>query len=159
MPETSVRLDSIMPLIRERLAAGESVQFTPRGTSMTPMILGGRDQVVLSPLPAQLRKYDLPLFQRDNGQYVLHRIVKTGDTYTCIGDNQFEYETGVRGDQMIAVATAFVRKGKLRQVNTVSHKLYCRLWCGSRSLRHFCLIGQYRVKQFLGLRPKKDSHP
>ena len=159
MPETSVRLDAIMPLIRERLAAGESVQFTPRGTSMTPMILGGRDQVVLSPLPAQLRKYDLPLFQRDNGQYVLHRIVKVGDTYTCIGDNQFEYETGVRGDQMIAVATAFVRKGKLRQVNTLSHKLYCRLWCGSRALRHFCLIGQYRVKQFLGLRPKKNSQP
>ena len=78
MPETSVRLAQLLPLMQERLAAGESVQFTPQGTSMRPTIYGGRDQVILSPLPPKLKKYDLPLYRRDNGQFVLHRIVEVG---------------------------------------------------------------------------------
>lgn len=149
MSEINVRLDSIMPLIRERLAEGESVQFTPRGTSMLPMILGGRDQVVLSPLPEKLKKYDLPLYQRDDGQYVLHRIVKVGEDYTCIGDNQFLYEPHVRDDQMIALATGFVRKGKTYGMDSLSYKLYCRLWHGSRSLRRCYLAARARLSRLL----------
>ena len=113
MSDASVRLAQVFPLMQERIANGESVQFTPQGTSMRPTIYGGRDQVVLSALPEKLNKYDLPLYRRDNGQFVLHRIVKVGDTYTCIGDNQFMYETGVRQDQMLALATGFYRKGKI----------------------------------------------
>lgn len=158
MPEINVSLDSVMPLIRERLAAGESVRFTPRGTSMLPMILGGRDQVVLSPLPEKLRKYDLPLYQRDNGQYVLHRIVRAGETFTCIGDNQFIYEPGVRPDQMIALATGFVRKGKTYSVNSLTYWLYCRLWCESRPLRNFCRRVRNKLKRVLGLQ-QKNSQP
>ena len=137
MSDVSVRLEQMMPLIRERLAAGESVQFTPQGTSMRPMILGGRDQVILSPLSEQLQKFDLPFYQRDNGQYVLHRIVKVEETFTCIGDGQFIYEPGVRQDQMIAVATGFVRKGKLWSTDCFAYRLYCRLWHYSRPLRKF----------------------
>lgn len=137
MSDVSVRLEQMMPLIRERLANGESVRFTPRGTSMLPMILGGRDQVILSPLPQQLKKFDLPLYQRDNGQYVLHRIVKAGKDFTCIGDGQFIFEPGVRQDQMIAVATGFVRKGKVWSTDCFAYWLYCRLWHYSRPIRKF----------------------
>ena len=69
MRNNTVRLEELMPLIRERLAAGESVRFSPHGTSMLPMLKDGRDQVILSPLPEKLKKYDLPLYQRKNGQY------------------------------------------------------------------------------------------
>ncbi len=149
MPDIQVQLDTIMPLIKERLATGESVQFTPRGTSMRPMLEGGRDQVILSPLPEKLKKYDLPLYQRDNGQYVLHRIVKVGKTYTCIGDNQYTYEPGVRPDQMIALATGFVRNGRSYSVRQASHWLYVRLWCASRFPRHVCLWAKCRIKNML----------
>lgn len=142
MHDKTLRLEQLMPLIRERLANGESVQFTTNGTSMRPMLGNGENQVILSPLPEKLQKYDLPLYQRDNGQYVLHRIVKAGRTYTCIGDNQFSYETGVRPDQMIALATGFVRKGKIRSTSGLSYKIYCRLWCWSRPVR----LGLIRVK-------------
>ncbi len=128
MPENPVRLDVIMPLIKEQLASGESVQFTPRGVSMRPMIYGGRDKVILSPLPDKLKKYDLPLYQRDNGQYVIHRIVKTGEEFTCIGDNQVTFEKGVRPEWMIAKVTAFVRDGKIYSVDSITYKIYCRLW-------------------------------
>ena len=139
MHENAVRLAQVMPFILERLAAGESVKFTPHGTSMLPMILGGRDQVVLSPKPKTWKKYDLPLYQRDDGQYVLHRIVAVGETITCIGDNQFAYETGIRPDQMIAVVTAFIRKGRVYRVDTLSHRCYRCLWHRSRALRHFAV--------------------
>ena len=135
MHNVSVNLEQIYPLMLERLAAGESVQFTPRGVSMRPMIYGDRDQVILSPAPARLRKYDVPLYRRANGQFVLHRIVKVGDAYTCIGDNQFDYEPGVRHDQIIAVTTGFIRNGKKYSVHSLSYWLYCRLWHLGRSVR------------------------
>lgn len=135
MHNVSVRLEQIYPLMLEQLAAGESVQFTPRGVSMRPMIYGERDQVILSPAPAKLRKYDLPLYRRKNGQFVLHRVIKVGDTYTCIGDNQFDYEPGVRHDQIIAVTTGFIRNGKQHSVHSVSYWLYCRFWHYTRPVR------------------------
>lgn len=145
MPETSIRLAELLPLMQERLAAGESVQFTPQGTSMRPMLYGGRDQVVLSPLPEKLKKYDLPLYRRDNGQFVLHRIVKTGKNYTCIGDNQFLLEPGVQQGQMIALVTGFCRKGKCYRVDGVGYRLYCRLWHWTRPVRGFACRCYYGI--------------
>ena len=81
--EVSVQLDAMMPLLREQLDVGQQVRFSPRGTSMLPMLRPGIDSVVLRPLPEKLKKYDLPLYQRKNGQYVLHRVICAEDTYTC----------------------------------------------------------------------------
>ena len=135
--EKELPLEQMMPLIREQLSRRCSVRLSPRGTSMLPMLRQGRDSVVLSPLPARLQKYDLPLYRRPDGQYVLHRIAEVGDTYTCIGDNQFNYETGVSHDQMIAVVTSFTRGQRLHSVNELPYRLYCRIWHYSRPLRKF----------------------
>ena len=136
-----VRLELLMPIIRERLADGGSVWFSPKGTSMLPMLRQGIDRVLLSPLPDKLKKYDLPLYQRDNGQFVLHRIVEAGETYTCIGDNQLDLEPGVRQDQMIALVTVFTRGNKEISVNSLSYRLYCRFWHYSRPVRHLWRCG------------------
>jgi hypothetical protein len=131
------QLDDLMPLFREQLDAGKTVKFSPRGISMLPMLRQGIDSVVLSPVPEKLKKYDLPLYQRDDGKYILHRIVEVGQTYTCIGDNQFDCETGVRHDQIIAVVTAFTRGQQMHSVNELPYRLYCRVWHHSRGIRHF----------------------
>ena len=136
MPECNVRLDDMMPLIRESLEQGKSVRFSPRGTSMLPMLRQGLDTVILSPLPPRrLNKYELPMYQRKNGQYVVHRIVKAGETYTCMGDNQFQKEPGLSHDQMIALVTGFTRNGKEHSVEEWSHRTYCRFWHYSRPVR------------------------
>lgn len=126
-----------MPLIREYLAAGQSVRFSPRGVSMLPMLRQGVDSVVLSPAPQKLQKYDLPLYQRPDGKYILHRVVSVGETYTCIGDNQFQYENGVDHDWVIAVVSAFYRGDQLWKVEDWRYQLYCRFWYYSRGIRHF----------------------
>lgn len=130
-------MEALMPVFREQLEAGHSVRFSPKGVSMLPMLRQGIDTVVLSPLPEKLKKYDIPLYQRDNGKYVLHRIVKVGPTYTCIGDNQFQKETGLRRDQMIAVVTSFSRGERSISVSNFMYRLYCRFWHYSRPVRHF----------------------
>ena len=137
MTERKIRLDDAMGLIREKLDSGHEVTFSPRGTSMLPFLKEGRDTVTLAPPPTRLKKYDIPLYRRKNGQYVLHRVVKVDETYTCIGDNQFELEHGLRHDQMIALVTAFYRNGKYHSVNELTYRIYCRFWHYSRGLRHF----------------------
>lgn len=147
--EKQYRLRELMPLFKERLAAGHSVIFFPKGTSMMPMIRQGVDKVVLSPLPKKLKKYDLPLYQRDNGQFVLHRIVKVGETYTCIGDNQYQYETGVRHDQMIGLVTGFYRDQEYHDAAELSHRVYRCLWHRSRWLRPRVRAVKNKIKRFI----------
>ena len=140
-------LEYLMPVFRERLAAGQSIRFAPQGRSMLPMLREGIDQVVISPITGELKKYDIPLYQRENGQYVLHRIVEISDTYTCIGDNQFVKERGIKREQMIAVVTAFERNGRKYKTNNGSYQLYCRLWDHSRQIRHFWRRGKGWLKR------------
>ena len=141
-------MDSLMPLIRESLEAGKTVRFSPMGISMLPMLRQGIDTVTLSPIRGDLKKYDIPLYQRDNGAYILHRIISVGDTCVCMGDNQFAPEMGVRRDQMIAVVSSFTRGSREISVTSVIYRLYCRFWHYSRPMRHlYCRgIGWLRRK-------------
>ena len=132
-----IELKELLPLMEESFAAGRTVRFSPRGISMLPMLRQGIDCVILSPAPARLQKYDIPFYRRDDGKFILHRIVKVNETYTCIGDNQFEVEQGVRHDQVIAVVSAFTRGEKEHSVLEWKYQCYCRFWHYSRPLRYF----------------------
>lgn len=136
MTERKIRLDDAMGLIREKLDSGHEVTFSPRGTSMLPFLKEGRDTVTLAPPPKRLKKYDIPLYRRKNGQYVLHRAVKVDETYTCIGDNQFTLEYGIEHEQIIGVCSSFVRNG--RKISTTDQKwlLYAKIWHFTRPIRH-----------------------
>ena len=127
-----IALDTLMPLIRQELAEGRSVRFAPRGISMLPMLRQGLDTVTISPVRGKLKKHDLPLYQRDDGKYILHRIIRVGETYTCMGDNQFYREAGVRQDQMIGLVTEFTRGKKTVSVKAWYYRLYCRFWAITR---------------------------
>ena len=62
--------------IRRELAAHGSLVYTNVGVSMRPLIRQGRDLLVIRTCTGRLRKYDIPLYQRPSGQYVLHRIAR-----------------------------------------------------------------------------------
>lgn len=149
-PVKNVTLEEMMPLIRAQLAEGRSVRIYPRGTSMLPMLVEGRDSVVLSPLPDRLKRYDLPLYQRKNGQFVLHRVVKVGETYTCLGDNQFVFEEGLSHNQMIAVVSSFTRKGKAYSVTDLSYRFYRAFCFRSRYIRRFWCRCMGRLRRLFG---------
>jgi hypothetical protein len=68
------------------------------------------------------------LYRRDNGRYVLHRLMRMdGERLVCCGDRQTELET-IRGEQVLAVVTAFCRKGVWRDVKDPLYRLYVQLW-------------------------------
>ena len=151
--------DELLALIRERLAAGQTVRYLPfRGVSMLPMLRQGKDSVELMPLPEKMKKYDLPVYQYPSGKYVMHRVVDVKDDhYICNGDNLVQMET-VYHHQMIAVVSAFTRDGKRIEIDDPRYRAYYRFWCAVRPVRHIwkkCVIRLKKriksvLKRFLG---------
>lgn len=158
-----VLIDDIIDIISEKLSAGGTVTFTPKGRSMLPLLRDGEDVVVLSKPPGKLHLFDIPLYKRKNGSYVLHRVVnfdKDG-SYVLCGDNQFALEHGVRDEDIIGVVTAFYRKGKAYSVSSLSYRFYINLWFYTRYIRHAYRFGTNRVSRLFGKGTKnadeKDS--
>lgn len=137
---------SRMEFIAERLASGQKVRYLKfRGVSMLPMLRQGKDAVELSPLPERLKKYDLPVYRRSDGQYVMHRVVDVkADHYICLGDNTLNFEHIYPG-QMIGVVSAFKRGEKRIEVCVPGYRLYCRIW----RLTHPVRVALNRLKCFL----------
>ena len=80
-----------------------------KGVSMEPMLRQYREESVIRTPDRELRKYDVVLFKRQGGQYVLHRIVgKKGDAYLIRGDNCLGTEI-VQRDRIIGILSGFYR--------------------------------------------------
>ena len=90
--------------------------YTNVGDSMYPTIRP-RDLLLIEAVKAPLKVGDVPLYKRDNGQYVLHRIykIKRG-TYTMKGDNRICIEKGIADRHIIGVLTGVIREGETRPV-------------------------------------------
>lgn len=149
-----VQLADLDPLIRETLAAGGAFRMTITGTSNLPTLTGGRDQVTLTQVNGSLRKYDLPLYQRDNGQYILHRVVSVqkDGTYTCCGDHQWIRESGIRPNQIIGCVSEICRNGKQFPVQNRAYRCWVRVWvfllpCRRLLIRFYHAPG--KLKRFL----------
>lgn len=138
----NVHLEEMYPIIQEVLAHGGTFSLTITGTSMYPFIVGGRDKVTLSPVPAKLKKNDLPLYRRKSGQFVLHRIVKVckDGTYTCCGDHQWQLEKGLKHEQMVGLATAYVRKGKHLTNRNLIYRFYRMTWTWVLKYRYYFFV-------------------
>ena len=104
------------------------------GDSMLPLIRQGRDLVLISRKPeGRLNKYDVPLYKRDSGQYVLHRILKVRkDDYMICGDNRWQRETGITDRHIIGVLTAVIRDGKQLPVTDRRYRQIGRASCRER---------------------------
>lgn len=125
-----VAMSQLSPLIEEVLHNGGEVMITITGDSMLPMLRHRRDKVwLVSPRGKRLKKYDLPLFVREGGKYILHRIVAVKeDGYVVIGDNQCVKEYPVRPSQVLGVVKGFWRNGKYTSCDALGYQVYCRLW-------------------------------
>ena len=146
-----VRLAELYPVMKEMLDSGGTVNFNPHGTSMLPMLHDDGDRVVLKKPEGELKKYDLPLYRRENGAFVLHRVVKKPQNgiYTMCGDNQGALELGIKHDQIIGVVVEFERKGKKISAENKLYKLYTRVWVAIMPLRHLVIGGGRKVKGIL----------
>lgn len=114
--------------------------YTNKGDSMMPLIKEGRDLLIIGKPQERLKKYDVPLYKRDSGQYVLHRIIKVRqDDYVMCGDNRYNKEYGITDRHIIGVLTAVVRNGKKISVTDWRYKMYVHLWCDLFPIRALIL--------------------
>lgn len=85
---------------------------TTKGDSMNPMLVEGRDKVVVVTPRFPLKKYDVPVY-RKMGHYTMHRIVKvTKNGYIICGDNRGTLEKNVTESDIIGVLNGFYQGDK-----------------------------------------------
>ena len=114
--------------------------YTNVGDSMRPLIRQDRDILIIEKPKGRLKKYDVPLYKRDSGQYVLHRVLKVRESdYVICGDNRYCKEYGITDRHIIGVLTAVVRDGKEIPITDWRYKVYVRLWCDLFPIRAFIL--------------------
>lgn len=108
------------------LNSGETLYYRNVGDSMYPLIVQDRTLLKISPKSNErLKKWDIPLYKRDNGQYVLHRIVKVKkDEYYLRGDNRIYTEKGIEDRHIIGVLTAIIEDGKEINISPESQRMY-----------------------------------
>lgn len=134
----------------EQLKKNGKLIYTNRGDSMMPLIKQGRDLLVIKPVHGRLKKYDVPLYKRDSGQYVLHRILEVRKhDYVICGDNRWVKEYGITDRHIIGVLTAVVRDGKELSVTDRKYRLYVHLWCDLFPVRAFIVHGVSWLKRRL----------
>lgn len=122
----------------EQLTKNGKLIYTNKGDSMMPLIKQDRDLLIIKPVHGRLKKYDVPLYKRDSGQYVLHRILKVRkNDYVICGDNRWVKEYGITDKHIIGVLTAVVRNGKKVSITDWKYKLYVHLWCDLFPIRAF----------------------
>ena len=130
-------------LVERELAEHGSFASITKGVSMRPLFKTCRDMIVVSPLSAPLKKYDVVLYRGSEGEYILHRIIKLREDICIIrGDNTYSKEYVPR-DRIIGVLTAYNRKGKGGSTSSVSFKLYSRVWHYLYPLRYLAVRSRH----------------
>lgn len=113
---------------------------TVKGASMMPLLRQTRDTVHVervafeqtgkeASVQAKLVPFDVVLFRRPNGAYVLHRIVaREGNQYLVWGDNCETAEI-VDPSQIIGRMTEFWRGERKRSLSCLRYRAYVSLCC------------------------------
>ncbi|MCD8068014.1 MAG: S24/S26 family peptidase [Lachnospiraceae bacterium] len=116
--------------IAKLLSEGKAVQISPRGYSMYPLFVPGRDEAVIVPAdPGKLRPGDVFLYRREGGMLVLHRLRRRkAEGLYFAGDNQTQVEGPLKPEQVIGVLAAFVRKGRRVSVRNPVYRLLSFMW-------------------------------
>lgn len=145
MKQNDFFLADAIDVIEEVLAAGGEFRLYPRGESMLPLIVQGKDSVVLKrgfELPA--KKNDIAFYRRSNGQFVLHRVmrIEKDGTYTMCGDHQVTLEYGICREQIIAYVSELYKDEKKLKQNSPRYKMYLLVW--NRLLLRRIMLGLAR---------------
>lgn len=136
IPVRIVDNQEYMKVVRSILEEGKEVPLVVTGNSMMPFLIDRRDQVLIKRVDRPLKKGDIAFFQRENGQYIMHRIHfmrkdnRTGESqFYFIGDGQKNIEGPIKENQVFGVITEVLRKGKRLDEHSFTWKFFKNIWC------------------------------
>ncbi len=99
-------------MLRGLVEDGKEVSMIITGNSMSPFLSDRRDTVYFRQPNRSLRRGDMVFYQRETGQFVMHRIWKVKkDAYYIVGDGQKKIEGPVQKGQIFALVTKVKRNG------------------------------------------------
>lgn len=127
-------------MLRELIQQGKEVSVVISGNSMNPFLIHQRDMIYFKKPDRMLKKGDMVFYQRENGQFVMHRICKVHKNgYDIIGDAQTEIERGIREDQIFALITKVKRKGEMIVPGDFWWEFFEHVWLKVIPIRHFLM--------------------
>ncbi len=141
-----VNLIDLLPKISEAFDKGENFAFMPNGISMLPTIVGGRDPVTIKKPDGKLKKYDIILYRRKSGQFVLHRIIGVDEKgYILCGDNECRPEKYIQHDSVIGVVVAYKQDGNVVVAGSKKFLKDAKKRTGTRAFRHLLMGIRNRI--------------
>lgn len=154
MQTVSLPMEQLAQLLAVQLENGLA-PLRVTGSSMHPVLRDRRDTVYLQAAQRPLKKGDVILYCRDNGTYVLHRIVRVmrEGKYICSGDNQYTPES-VEAGQVLAVMESFCRGDRVYSAEHPGYRAFVWVWVGLFPVRRPLLALRRRLGR---LRKRKRS--
>ncbi len=144
-PTEKIHMADLVPIICEVLDSDSEFRLYPRGRSMLPTIVEGKDSVMLA-RPENADVWDAVLYRRANGQFVLHRIVaEHGEFFDMCGDNQLDIEKNVPKNALIAKVTGIYKGSVYRSVTDPDYQESVRRLYAKKPFKRAVL----RVKRVL----------
>lgn len=138
---------------RKELDANNAIAFVPSGNSMWPILKNKGQSVVVYKKTERLKRYDVALYERANGVYVLHRVMQpVSGGYIICGDSQFTLEN-VKEEQVFGVMAGFYRGADYISCVDGKYKKKVEKWYKNarrRKLRLRVFYFRVRVKRYIG---------
>ncbi|MBO5460569.1 MAG: S24/S26 family peptidase [Ruminococcus sp.] len=124
--------------LRELTEEGKEVSMIIAGNSMSPFLIHQRDSICFKKPDRDLRRGDMVFYQRENGQFIMHRIFRVRpEGYYIVGDAQCEIEGPVKRKQIFALITKVQRKGKWIGPGEFWWEFFEHIWIRVVRFRHF----------------------
>lgn len=157
-PAKLVDTQEYMEMIQALLAEGQEVSMVVTGNSMCPFLKHGRDKICMKKPDRKLRKGDMVFYRRENGQYVMHRILRCEDqSYTMLGDGQIMPEPGIRPEQIFARITKVQVRGKWIGPETFRWRFFASIWIHFLWIRKLMLSFSSKVQNLKNNNKKVHS--
>ena len=129
MIERVVDTNEYVTVLRELAGEGRVVSMLVAGSSMSPFLCHKRDYIYFTKPDRELRRGDMVFYQRDTGQYVMHRVYKRKkDGYYMVGDAQTQIEGPLRRDQIFARIIKVKRKGRIIEPGNFWWEFFEHVW-------------------------------
>lgn len=123
-------------VLKELVEEGKEVSMLIAGSSMAPFLCHQRDRIIFKKPDRELKRGDMVFYQRESGQYVMHRIYKIKqDGYYMVGDAQTEIEGPLQEKQIFALITKVERKRKWMEPGDFWWEFFEKVWARLISFR------------------------
>ena len=124
---------------KEQLNQKGTIAIIPGGNSMWPTLKHHGQAVVITKKTERLKKYDVALFTRLDGKYVLHRVLQVlDDGYVFCGDSLL-YTEKVLEEQVFGVMIGFYDKQNYVDVDDEKYIKKVEKWYKRKKLRYIRL--------------------